>query len=97
MAKLPSKEAESIPCDRLSVDLIGSYKTRREILDDPLILKVLTMIDPANGLFEIVCYNDKQAYTIANLVNQTCLYIYSGSTIIMYGRGNEFLGHEMTE
>ena len=66
--ELPAKEAEAIPWDILSVDLIGPYKIRREGHDDPLILKALTMIDPATGWFEIVHYNEKQAATIANLV-----------------------------
>ena len=38
--------------------------------DDPLILKVITMIDPETGWFEIVHYNDKQAATIENLVEK---------------------------
>ena len=47
--KLPAKEAEAIPWDRLSVDLIGQYKMRIKGHDDPLILKALTMIDPSTG------------------------------------------------
>ena len=91
--KLPTKEAEAIPRDRLLVGLIGTYIIIREVHDDPLILKALTMIDPATGWFEIVCYNDKQAATIANLVKQTWLYRYPRPTIITYDRGNEFLVH----
>ena len=51
------------------------------------------MIEPTTGWFEIVRYNYKQAATIANLVEQTWLYIYPLSTIITYDQGNEFLGH----
>ena len=47
--KLPAKEVEAIPWDRLSVDLIGPYKIRREGNDNPLILKALTMIDLETG------------------------------------------------
>ena len=47
--KLTSKEAEAIPWDILSVDIIGLYKIIRESHNDPLILKALTMIDPATG------------------------------------------------
>ena len=36
--------------------------------DKPLIIKYFIIIDPDNGWFEIVQYNDKQADTIANLV-----------------------------
>ena len=59
--KLPPKEVEAIPWYRLLVDLIGSYKIRRECHDDPLILKALTIIDPATGWFETLQYNNKQA------------------------------------
>ena len=51
------------------------------------------MIDPETGWFEIVQYNDKQASTIENLVEQTRLCKYPRLTIITYYRGNEFLGH----
>ena len=48
-------ESEAIPWDISLIDLIGSYKIRREGHDYPLILKALTMIDPATGWFEILC------------------------------------------
>ena len=51
------------------------------------------MIDPATGWFEIVRYNDKQADTIANILEKTWLCRYPHRTIITYDRGNEFLGH----
>ena len=91
--KLPAKEAESIPWDKLLVYLIDPYKIRREGCDKPLILKALTMIDPKTGWLETVQYNDKKATTIANLVEKTWLYRYPGTTIITYNRGNEFPGH----
>ena len=47
--KLSSKKEEAIPRDRFPVDLIGSYKIRREGHDNPLILKALTIIDPETG------------------------------------------------
>ena len=62
------KEAETIPWDILLVDFIGPYKIRGEVFEDPLILKALTVIDPATGGFEIIKYKDKQAATIANLL-----------------------------
>ena len=51
--KLPAKEAEAIPWEKLLVDLIGPYIIRREVHDETPILKYLTMIDPATGWFEI--------------------------------------------
>ena len=72
---------EAIPRDILLVDLIGSYTIRREVHDDPLILKASPMIDPKTGWFGIVKYNDKQSSTISNLVEQTWLCRYSRPTI----------------
>ena len=79
---------EAIPWERLSVDLIGQYKIRRGVHNDPLILKALTMIDPETGWFEIVRYDYKQAATISNVVEQTWLFRYPRPTIIMYDQGN---------
>ena len=69
------------------------YKIRREGHDNPLILKVLTMMYPSTGWFEIVKYNYKQDATIVKLVEQTWLCRYPCPTIIEYDQGNEFLGH----
>ena len=51
------------------------------------------MIDLATRWSLIVRYNEKQADTIANMVEQTQLCIYPRPTIITYDRGNKFLGH----
>ena len=51
------------------------------------------MLGLETGWFEIVQYNDKQAATIENLIEQKWLFRYPPPTIIMYYRGNEFLGH----
>ena len=51
------------------------------------------MIDLATGWFEIVQYNDKQAATIENLVEQTWLCLYPRPMITTYDQGVEFLGH----
>ena len=69
------------------------YKIRREGHDNTLILKTLTVIDPATGWFEIVKYNYKQTDTIENLGQQIWICRYMHPTIITYDRGNEFLGH----
>ena len=86
--KLTAKEAEVIIWDIILVDIIDPYNIRREGHDDPLILKSLTVIDPATGWFEIVQYNEKQAAKIANLVEQTWLCRYPLPTIITYDQGN---------
>ena len=59
----------------------------------PLILKALTRIDPEIGWIEIVQYNNKQAATIANLVDQTWLFVYPLPKIVTYEQVNEFLGN----
>ena len=44
---------------------------KKEVHEEPLILKSLTIIDPATGWFYKILYTDKQAATIANMVYQT--------------------------
>ena len=87
---LPAKEAEAIPWDRLCVDLIGPYTIKHKDGKE-LILKAVTMIDPATGWFEVQEYKDKRAATIANIVEQTWYARYPWPTIITYNRGNEFI------
>ena len=53
---LPAKEAEAIPWYRLWVDIIVPYEIITKGHKDPLKIKVLTMIDPTTGLFEIIKY-----------------------------------------
>ena len=90
---LPAKEAETIQWDRLSVDLIGPYKFRREDCDYLLKLKLLTMVYPATGWFKIVRYNYKHTATIYNLVDQKWLCRSPRPKITTYNHGNELLGH----
>ena len=66
---LPPKKAEAEPWEILCVDLIGPYticrgpykmvKGKRVYKLKPLILKAVTMIDPATGWFEIKQYDDR--------------------------------------
>ena len=91
--KLHAKEVEVILWEILLVDLMVPYKSIIEVNDNPLILKSWTMIDSETRWFEIVQYNYKQSSMIANLVGQTWFCRYPCSTIMMYNRGNEFLGN----
>ena len=52
------------------------------------------MIDPATGWFEIKQYDNKQANSIAQIVEQTWLLRYPWPNIITYDQGSEFIGHE---
>ena len=89
--KLPEKEAEAEPWERLSVDLIGPYKIKRQGKPE-LTLWCVTMIDPATGWFEMREIPNKEAITIANLVEQTWLTRYPWPQILTYDRGSEFMG-----
>ena len=51
------------------------------------------MIYPETGWFKIVQYNEKEAYTIEKLVEQTWLCVYPRPAIITYDRLNKFLGY----
>ena len=57
------------------------------------------MIDPATGWFEVKQIRDKQAITIANIIEQTWLSRYPWPTQITYDRGTEFMAEfaEMVE
>ncbi len=90
---LPPKEAEATPWDKLCVDLIGPYKIRRKGQED-IICKCVTMIDPATGWFEIQQYDDKQAITVANIIEQEWFSRYPWPTQITFDRGSEFIGQE---
>ena len=90
---LPAKEAEIDPWVTLCVDLIGPYDfTYKGKVTSTL--RALTMIDPATGWFEIVQYDDKQAITIANLVEMEWLSRYPRPVKVIFDRGNEFMGQE---
>ena len=90
---LPAKETETDPWNILLVYLIYQYRIRREGHDETLILKDMNIINPTNGWFEIVRYNDKKSATIENLVEQAWLCIYPRPKIIMHDSRNELLGH----
>ena len=88
--KLPEKEAESEPWQKLCVDLIGPYSIKRKG-KPKLTLWCVTMIDPATGWFEMREIPNKEAITIANLVEQTWLTRYPWPEQIQFDRGSEFL------
>jgi len=87
---LPEKEAEAIPWEQLCVDLIGPYKLKRN-RGKELTLWCVTMIDPATGWFEMKQLPDKEAITVANVVEQTWLTRYPWPQLITYDKGTEFM------
>ena len=85
--KLPDKEAEKIPWNKLCVDLIGPYVIRRKVQQENLHLKAITIIYPLTGWFEIMKYNDKRAISIEDLNENTWPYRYPIPTGIKYDQG----------
>lgn len=88
---LPPKEAEVDPWEILCVDLIGPYTIKRRGKKN-LVLWCVTMIDPATGWFEMREIPNKEAFTIANLVEQTWLTRYPWPNQVTFDRGKEFMG-----
>jgi hypothetical protein len=88
---LPAKEAEADPWEVLCVDLIGPYTIKRRGKRN-LTLWCVTMIDPATGWFEMKEIPNKEAITIANIIEQTWLSRYPWPTQVILDRGSEFMG-----
>ena len=59
-----------------------------------LILKAITMIDPATGWFEITQYNNNKEMEFSKLVETTWLVQYLWIVEITYDRGGEFFSNE---
>ena len=89
--KLPPKEAECDPWDKLCIDLIGPYKFNQPNKKEPAVLWACTMIDPATGWFEIKDIKTKRADVIANVVEKTWLTRYPWPTQVVFDRGTEFM------
>ena len=62
-----------------------------------LIQKVVTMIYPVTGWFEISQYDDKRATSIANLVETMWLTRYPIPIGVMYEQVLEFIFHEFIQ
>ena len=91
------KENKGQPWDILCVDLIGPYKITRKGVDrngkqqSDLILWCATMLDPITGWFEMAEIKTKQAYVIANVIEQTWLNQYLRPKEVVLDRGREFM------
>jgi RNase H-like domain found in reverse transcriptase/Reverse transcriptase (RNA-dependent DNA polymerase)/Integrase zinc binding domain len=88
---LPEKEAEATPWDVLCVDMIGPYTFKRQG-QKPLSLWCVTMIDPATGWFEMKQAPNREAITVASIVEQTWLTRYPWPTQLIFDKGSEFMG-----
>jgi len=74
------------------VYLIGPYHIKNKTNNQILRLWCVTMIAPATGWFEIRELKDKEAISVANLVEQTWLTRYPWPSEIVFDRGTEFMG-----
>jgi hypothetical protein len=70
------------------VDLVGPFKIRTPAKTHSLI--AITMIDPANGWFEIVKATNKSATSIQDLFHNTWLAHFTRSQFIVFDNGGEF-------
>ena len=66
--KLPAKESEEIPREKICVYIIYPYVIRRKGQKENLILKDVTMLDPVTRRLEITQYDDKISISIVKLV-----------------------------
>ena len=100
--KIPVKEVESKPWEKLCVDLIGPYKIKsnKEKYKDKkgkmkpkdFEIHFLTMIDPATSWIEIAPITNKEPFTIAQTAESIWLTRYPWPTELIYDRGTEFMG-----
>ena len=92
--KLPVKLSGGIIQNKLFVYLIGPYKILRKGGKFDLLLKVVTVIDPITGRFEVTQYKDKQDNTTTNLVEITLICRHPWLMGIMYDQGSELISRE---
>jgi hypothetical protein len=89
---LPEKKMETTPWETIHIDLYGPKKIKRKE-GPPIEFKVVTMIDPVTGWFEMCSFDDKQPETILNILEYQWLARYPRPSKIIADRGGEFIGH----
>jgi hypothetical protein len=68
---LPEEEAETMPWDKMCINLIEPYTIHITGNKKPLVCKCVMMIDPATGgWFKIYQYKDNQSITVSNIAEQ---------------------------
>jgi hypothetical protein len=93
---LPPKQAEEIPWECLCVDCIGPYTFRwyaegvSKKDHEKVVLRCVTMIDPATGWFEIAEVPDFKAFPDTKAVEKTWLTRYPWPSIVQFDHGSEF-------
>ena len=76
---LPEKEAEIMPWEQLWIDTVGTYEIKRKN-KKTFTLKVITMMDPATGWFEIAAITDGKAITAASAAETNWLSRHAPAT-----------------
>ena len=71
--------------------MVGPYTITNKQTKKTLTLWAVTMIDPATGWFEMKTVNEKDAMTVANVVEQVWLTRYPWPEIVTYDKGREFM------
>jgi hypothetical protein len=90
---LPPMEAESIPWNKMCLDLIGPQKIHRKGNKD-LIFKFFTMINLANCMVWNPPIWWKNSITVAYKMEQEWFPRYTWQTQIIYDRNSEFIGKQ---
>jgi transposase InsO family protein len=87
--KLPTKQAEpSIPWNRINIDMVGPLTVKTPKRKHKL--RVLTMIDPATGWFEVAQLKDATAKGCEEAFDNTWLARYPRPQYIGFDNGNEY-------
>jgi Integrase zinc binding domain len=88
---LPEKDAECKPWERRCVDMIGLYTIKRKV-NQPLPCWCVTMIDPETSWCEIKQVQNREAHTLASVVEQTWLTRYPWPIIVVFDKSTEIMG-----
>ena len=82
--------------EKICIEIIGPYEIKRkEKLD--LVLKAVTIIDPATGWFEINLCGDKRSDTVANMKEQEWFTRYPCTSEVTCDGGSESIGQEFKD
>ncbi|MGH7954378.1 MAG: integrase, partial [Gloeomargaritales cyanobacterium] len=93
---LPPRDADTVPWQTICVDLIGPW-TVQDATHNVYKLTALTIIDPATSWIEIIPLQDKDAETVALMLDRQWFSRYPRPLFCVYDNGSEFLGFEFQE
>ena len=85
--KLPAREVDSTPWERVNIDLIGPWSVKTPTKTHTL--NALTIIDPATSWFEIIEVKDTTAATVAAAFDDAWLSRYPRPHYVGYDGDSE--------